>query len=89
MCEASELGAKEGQRNGQAGQDLWGPAALSLGSAACSPSKRFFAPASDMSAVLSFHIEWRVSTRGPAGSLQLLLTLWLCTEGPVFPPQSA
>lgn len=54
-----------------------------------SPSRRFFAPASGMSAVLSFHIEWRVSTRGPAGSLQTALDtewLWLCT-GPVFPPQ--
>lgn len=53
------------------------------------PLEGFFAPASAMSAVLSFLIERRTSPRGLAGSLQTALDaewLWMSTEGPVFPP---
>lgn len=88
-CDASEVGVKEGQREGQAGQDPGRPAAVSLSQLPVHPLEDSFALASDMSAVLSFHIEWRMSVRGPAGSLQTALDperLWICTEGPVFPP---
>lgn len=65
VCDASEVGVKEGLREGQAGQDPWRPAAVSLSQLPVRPLEDSFALASDMSAVLSFHIEWRMSVKRP------------------------